>query len=457
MFFIKRAFIYIKRRKSKSLMLGLILLVVSTLTLISLVINSASDLAFEYARLNLESNVSYRAHLSRDGLRGQGMGQVFPVDFTNINLDEINNIVDNSPYEVVDSFNINLRVRPSAFDEFLIDDFDSTRGGTMQTATMVLSNLNDNVQLNITKGNFEKLSDGEIIIEETIAELNNFDIGDTIKIETLTRSSEPDEGVVVDEHDFNIVGIYVTDDKTDLSSAEFLSNFNLGENVMYVTNEKALELNEGFVTNVVFDILDPDDTDAFSTYLENLDTPYREVNNSNDTYEKMIGPIENISATSSGILIVVIVAGGFILGLLSLLSVKDRKYEIGILLSLGEGKIKIISQMILEILIVSIASFSLAIIFSVMSSQAATNYLLNNSSLEEEANVQTGIGRFRNPLVEQVEVIDSLTVSVSAQDTGDMILVGILIIVIGNVAAASYILRADPKEIMLERWYYDYD
>ena len=453
MFFIKRAFIYIKRRKSKSLLLGLILLVVSTLTLISLVINSASDLAFEYARLNLGSNVSYRAHLSRDGLRGmgQGMGQVFPSDFTNIDLNEINNIVLNSPYEVNERFTINLRVRPSGFEEYSIEEANFSRGGTMQTATMVLRNLNENDDLNLIEGESQTLASNEIIIEETIAEINNLEIGDIIKLETLTRSSSPEEGVLTEEHEFEIAGIYITDNKTDLSATDFLSNLNLSENIMFINGEVALSLNDGFVNSVVFDIVDPDDTDNFASYLESLNTPYREINTSSDTYEKMIGPIENISSTSSGILIVVIVAGGFILGLLSLITVKDRKYEIGILLSLGESKLKIISQMIIEVLIVSVVSFSLAILFSIMSSQAATNYLLNNAAVEEETHVQTRIGRFRNPLVEQVDVIDSLTVSVSLKDTMKMVLVGILIIVIGNVAAASYILRANPKEIMLER------
>ena len=50
----------------------------------------------------------------------------------------------------------------------------------------------------------------------------------------------------------------------------------------------------------------------------------------------MIYPIENISSTSQMIIYIVSIAGAIILGLIIMLSIKGRRKEMGILLSIGE-------------------------------------------------------------------------------------------------------------------------
>jgi hypothetical protein len=50
-----------------------------------------------------------------------------------------------------------------------------------------------------------------------------------------------------------------------------------------------------------------------------------------------------------------------------------------------------------------------------------------------------------------VETIDTLTVSINIMDILKMSGIGIIIIVIGNVIQAMFVLRCNPKQILLER------
>lgn len=52
----------------------------------------------------------------------------------------------------------------------------------------------------------------------------------------------------------------------------------------------------------------------------------------------MVGPIENIAATSKMIVYLVSIAGSIILGLIIMLTIKERRKELGILLAIGEKR-----------------------------------------------------------------------------------------------------------------------
>lgn len=92
----------------------------------------------------------------------------------------------------------------------------------------------------------------------------------------------------------------------------------------------------------------------------------------------MIGPIENISSTSQMIIYIVSIAGAIILGLIIMLSIKGRRKEMGILLSIGEKKWKLIAQFVVEVVCVAILAFGLSITTGAKVSQYIGDNLLSN-------------------------------------------------------------------------------
>lgn len=513
MFFAKRAWIYVTRKKSKVVLIGFILLVVSTLILTGLLINSASQSTFEVARNKLGASVTYTSDLSSlmkntGGERPQegGMGTriELPDDYTSITTKEIEYIADNSKY--IKNYIISTSIAGEAVDFSYYSVSEESNASDSQQFGFRKNNANINVIGVDTKSKDSKfnsedneLIDGRyftdeeienasnvIIIEQTISTLNNLSIGDTITItkENMGRSTEEENSVQLS---YEIVGIYKTNNPTDITSSsnQFMGSFNLTENTMYApytsllasnmvglneddleTLESEIEENGYEVQNVVFNLKDPSNIDDFIKEVKNMkeiDTTYRTLNANDAAYEKMVGPIENVASTSKVLVIVVVVAGIFIIGLILMLSIKDRKYELGVLLSLGESKIKIIYQLITEMIIVSLISVTIAVFASGFISQGVTNYLINQeiNSTDSETNsndrrndfMQRGFMGVDNSRLDNIDVdtISELTVKVNKTDVLQLYVIVMIIVIVGNAVQASFVLKCNPKEILLER------
>lgn len=88
---------------------------------------------------------------------------------------------------------------------------------------------------------------------------------------------------------------------------------------------------------------------------------YYELDAQDNVYKQMIYPIENIASFSKTIVIMVSIAGATILGLIITLSIKERRKEIGILLSIGEKKWKLMGQLLVEVLCIAVLAFGLSL------------------------------------------------------------------------------------------------
>lgn len=523
MFFLKRAWYYVTRKLGKVITIGIILFIVSSLVLTGLVINSASESAATAARKKLGANVTYSTELrmnmqtTDDGpTRGSGGSFNFeiPDGYSQITTKEIETIVNNSKY--VKSYSISASMSATASDFSYYDPFNSSSPTSNNTITngmyggaMRIDSSNINIMGLDSKTNnnifdLDTLIDGRyftdeeiknnemvIIIEETIATMNGIGIGDTITMTklnnrmTMVRPGEELEEDAI-EMEFTIVGIYKTNSPTNVAENQFRNSANLSENLMYAPyttillsdtfglegnelSEKLADIEEnGYaISSVIFTLKNPEDIDAFIEEVKNMkeiDMTYRLLDADTTSYETMVGPIQNVASTSKILVIVVIIAGALIIGLLSMLSIKDRKYELGVLLSLGESRVKIISQLIVEMLIVAVFSFALASLTANTLAQGVTNYLLNKELESQNAETKTtqnnpttirgGLGNMiqRSDIsTVDVETIEELTVNVNISDMLTMFGIGIIIIILGNSIQTLFVLKANPKEILLER------
>ena len=71
----------------------------------------------------------------------------------------------------------------------------------------------------------------------------------------------------------------------------------------------------------------------------------------------MISSIEGVAKFSNTVLVIVVIASIVVISLMVINSLKDRNYEIGVLLSLGEKRKKIVGQFIIELVIIATFAF----------------------------------------------------------------------------------------------------
>lgn len=245
-------------------------------------------------------------------------------------------------------------------------------------------------------------------------------------------------------------------------------------NMIYVDYKSALPLktvttdsgtqDEG-IDQAVFFVNDPkniDTVEADAKKLKSIDWNKFTLDANDAAYQEMTGPIENVASSSMTMVYLVAIAGAIILALILLLSIKERMYETGVLLSMGEGKIKIILQYVAEVLIIAVVAFSLSIFSGKYIGQGIGNMLL---SRQIEATQQTnssstisrfsdgngfrqGVFSFSRQNLQNYKPIDSINVQITNREIEEMSLAGLIIILLGTILPAINIVRYNPKTIL---------
>ena len=304
----------------------------------------------------------------------------------------------------------------------------------------------------------EETASNSVIIEEALASENDLSVGDTINV-----SSTSDEETT---YDLKIIGIYASSE--DFTEQAMRDTASSPYNNIYTSLETISEIKgsdyENAVDSAVFYLNDPVNVDAFIAESEKTDIDFDtfKLDANDSAYEQMLGPIENISSFSKIAVFVIAIAGGLILTLIIMLSIRDRNQEIGILLSLGEKKSKIIAQFAVEILLVLVLSLGVSSVIGNSTSNLIANQLLtseiSSSENSDEANApempggdrgqNKGFGGMFSPTKSNVEVIDELDVSVSGQDFLKMSGLGVAISLVATCVPAVTVMRLNPKNIL---------
>lgn len=292
-----------------------------------------------------------------------------------------------------------------------------------------------------------------VLIEKTLAEENDLAVGDTFKVKAAD-----DQEVTL-----KVKGIYQTSDAGDELGMQF--NFLNPANTLITSYTLVATLkgeDSQTIDEAIFTLEDPAKMDSFIKKAEKLiNTDTFSLQSNDQMYQQMLQPLNNIKGFAKNIVILVGLAGVVILTLIVMLSLKDRRYEMGVLLSLGESRIKLIGQFFVEIMICLIFALGIAGISGNLVSNALGNQLINqqttNSQVqgnqpEGKTNNQTPPsrpgGNRQNPFVATQEVKN---LKINVQPKQFMLLTGIAIgIVLVAICLASIgIFRLNPKAILI--------
>ena len=278
--------------------------------------------------------------------------------------------------------------------------------------------------LKLEKGrHIEENDQNKILIHEKFASLNNLNMGDKIKLEQNGKNIE-----------FEIVGIYSGEKTNNFEglSSDFI------ENTMYTdynSSQKLLDYSSNNrVTSVEYGVNNPTKLDEIIRNVENLGINNISVSKSNKNYELVTSSVESITKLTNMIRIGSIIVGIVILSLVLMFWIRERLYEIGVLLSLGITKINLILQFVVETLMVTIFGFlsALGLEFILL------KYIRGNT---------TSIFSEDLPKI----ISDELTkISINGSDIIGVIVVMITIVMISVIVALLPILKMKPKKILTQ-------
>ena len=173
---------------------------------------------------------------------------------------------------------------------------------------------------------------------------------------------------------------------------------------------------------------------------------------SRDTYNLVAGPIESLSTISNIVLIVSVIVSIIILTLVIVLFLKDRKHEIGIYVSLGEVKWKMITQIVLEVFVVAILAVSLSLLSGIKLGKVISDEVLKSAMIKEEEVVDSQlekIGSVNRENLQMEDVTSQVTFTMDANYIISVYGTSLIVIVLSSAIPIMYILRMDPKKILM--------
>lgn len=325
----------------------------------------------------------------------------------------------------------------------------------------------------ITKGRGITASDegtNNVVIESELAKEDSLSVGDTIKLKATTGDKKT--------YTMKIVGIYKASSSastqqgpgsTDVSNSVYTS-------YTFANTVKGSKY-KNTADSVTFTISDPAKVSSVKTSGKQLiNTSKYSLSTDDSSYQTVKSSMNNVKSFADKIVWLVAIAGTIILALIVILMIRERRYEIGVLLSLGESRWKIVAQFFAEMVMVLIVSVVLAgfggkfvgnKLGDQLVSQQTTTATTTTSSTSQQGqpgggggapsgntggskpsgNMPSGGGQTGNA---SATTDTNLDINVTVMDLVELGGFGLAIMFLSIMLASGGILRLQPKKVLID-------
>lgn len=301
----------------------------------------------------------------------------------------------------------------------------------------------------IDKGRmFEK--QGECIISQDFAKLNDFEPGDKFSIFNVDA---PEDKVTL-----TIAGIYLDVTEEQTNNAKLAINNRRNE--ILVSYETLTIMGVANVyTNATYYLGNPEYGEEFEAELHEKGLPdIYNVNIDSGSYFQIVNPVRGLLKVSNIMMLVVIVFGCSILILLSILSVRERKYEIGVLRAMGMEKGRVAVGLLVESFVIIAMCLAVGLGIGSFIAQPISDSVLNDQlSIAQKNYIQSDANYGEGVISQETknEVDYQAFAKVQVRVTPDMIIltIGIALLfgLLSNGFGILYITRFEPIRILTER------
>ena len=344
----------------------------------------------------------------------------------------------------------------------------------------------------------------KVLVSKAFAELNNVKVGDTISFFLVSPSEKGmyygDEDIDITDEDITaeleVIGIFehnkpITPDSQNydyVSPYENLDNMFLmpGTTLQALTvpmeqkvfdyyakknpddsyysdpNNRptygdASKISLGTVTLL---LNDPLEVDQFVEDYKDKLGEYKKISVDNEEFEKLSKPLDTLNLYADFIVWLVVINAIVIITLVTALTLKTREYEIGVLLSLGASKFKVIAQFFTELVLVAILGFTLSIgtgsLIANKVGQTVLEYQITSSGLNEDNEddiyfISSVWDDNYNTEITLDDVVSNYSVSISPLIILEIYIVGIGIVFVSTIIPMMMIMRFNPKKILMNQ------
>lgn len=485
--FFKRALLNLKAKKGRSFLLVLVMSAIMLFVLAGLIIQNAATTAANDAKKSAGATVTLAANRDKAFSQMKASSATKTKPSLNLAAVKISTAKKVGALSNVKSYSIttSTTANASSFDAITTTS-SSTQDGDMggkamksavSTGDITISGVSSTAsalstsKAKITKGRGLTASDlntKNVVIESELASTNSISVGDIITMKSTGGT----------KYKVNVVGIYKASSTSTTSMGGPGSND--PSNTIYTAYTFANTLKgskyKGTADSVVYTLGNPAKSASFTKAAKNLiNTSKFSMSTDDSTYQSMLTPLNNVKSFAQKIVLLVAIAGTIILALIVILMIRERRYEIGVLLSLGEKRWKVIAQFFVEMFMVLIVSLVVAgiggkFVGNAVGAQLISQQTTTASTSVTSSDMQGGPGGTTGgapsgtkggpggtapssmpgqTVSSKSEKLKNLSTTVSVKDLAELGGMGLAIIFISIMLASFGILRLEPKKILI--------
>ena len=481
MFIFKNAIISITRNRGRNILIGFIILVIACACTVTLAINNTADdlinsyvsaydkeLSISFNRENMMKNVDFsdRENMSKtrekfnnvssytiDDIKNFGISEYILSYYYTYNVSLNGNNIEKAENES-DSKRPNMpNMNFGSSYDFTLNGYSSVDAmSEFFDGTYEMVEISDNAWDIAFNGNY-------VFINEELASYNSLKLGDKVKLEDEDGNT----------YKFEIIGIFKENESGSSKPMSFFSN---SANTL-ITNADCLvsitDSNDSVKGSVEATFIIDDYDNAYKIqdefYEKGLDSNYI-VETNEELATSGLSSIKNVKSFSTTFLIITLLIGGTVLFIINMINIRERKYEIGVLRTIGISKVKLTIQFVSELLMVGFVSLILGALVGACMSKSVSNSLLSseiNSSLESNLKVKNNFGgpggfdfKGGNPFEKSkgtpnVQAYDSIDAVVNVQVLVELLGIGLTLILLSSLSSMISIQRFSPLTILKER------
>ena len=462
---IKNALLSLKKNIGKTILLFVIIVIITNLVIAGLSIQSATKKSMDQIRSSLGNDVTLSVDF-RNMIKNRKPSEAVSnetsltttmadslKDLKSVNNynSQISKSANSNSISAVETASDNSNNQPEQASNQV--DFTISANTTMKYLD---SFTNNNYKL--TKGRLLTTKDqntNNCVIETNLASDNDLSVGDTFTITTTIN----DETIT---QELTIVGIYEIQSTNEIGSA----HFNNPVNTIYtdLSIGQTLTGSSENITSAIYYLDDPENAEAFVELAKkksDIDFDTFSLDANNRLYQQNASSLESMQSFAKMFVWIVVIAGSAILCLILALTIRNRYYEIGVLLSLGQSKVKIIAQQLIEIGLIAVVAFVISLGTGQLTSRYMGNMLESGSSSnvmqmdqkgdqsndnQQKTNTQTKENFLGNMM--EGPSNQELDVSITGENIVQLAGVTATICIVSIAVPAAYVLRLTPRQIL---------
>ena len=453
---VKRAWLYLRRKMGRTVILLAVLAVLSVLVLLCISVGNAADTALQ----NLRKTMGGYFRVSTDYEKGgeQQVDEEMVKKILEVEGIKAWNGLDTTYLLVEDAY-----LKPGRFTGE--GDYRASLARFFSCSDTSLHEYFFLHSFSLAEGRHITPEDsGKALISRELADLNGLAVGDTFSAGQDLTSAPEEVRESASAFELEIVGIYEIDvpqvQSSDSAECDMAENFIFTDTdyIRRVKGEFREEPVDFYSSGAAFFVENPKEQSAVVAevlQIPGYDWEGFELVQNNKNYEDSAGPLERMAGLITAMILAILLIGVVLVTLVLFLWMRDRVHEIGVFLSLGIRKRGILGQHLLENLLTAAAAFLAAWCISAAAAGQLEHFVGDAVSVNIAEEAENGeAGRRAQELLypdpvesRQVDAQELVKVRIGTRELAEVAGAGVLLILVSTGVASGLVLRMKPKEI----------